>query len=326
MSMIIRKFLLGSASAAVLAAIASPALAQDTSAEVEQGEDIVVTGIRGSIRASIDAKRNSDVIADVITAEDIGKFPDKNVAEALQRVPGIVVNREFGEGERVSLRGTSPNLTKTLVNGHTIATADWFILDQLDSTRSFNYLTLPAEIVGQIEVYKSPQADVEEGGVGGTINVHTRNPLDLDAFSVSASVQAVYSELADKISPQDPAGRRLSEARDPPGRRRGARLFDPRRGGGRQFDPDADRIGAVHPGARALRRQYRYPVPPDRRAGDQHHRALLPVRRGQFQPELSRMARSGGGRWRHADQSHGGRRHDRRRHRHVAPGQPGGGI
>ena len=200
--MIIRKFLLGTASAAVLATMASPALAQDAPAEVEQGEDIIVTGIRGSIRASIDAKRDSDVIADVITAEDIGKFPDKNVAEALQRVPGIVVNREFGEGERVSLRGTSPNLTKTLINGHTIATADWFILDQLDSTRSFNYLTLPSEIVGRIEVYKSPQADVEEGGVGGTINVHTRNPLDLDAFSVSASAQMVYSELADEISPQ----------------------------------------------------------------------------------------------------------------------------
>src|SRR3546814_15578741 len=110
---------------------------------------------------------DSDVIADVISAEDIGKFPDKNVAEALQRVPGIVVNREFGEGERVSLRGTAPNLTKTLLNGHSVATADWFILDQVASTRGFNYLTLPAEIIGRLEVYKSPQADVEEGGVGG---------------------------------------------------------------------------------------------------------------------------------------------------------------
>ncbi|RHW19090.1 TonB-dependent receptor [Sphingomonas gilva] len=200
--MSIRKVLLRSASVAILAALASPALGQDAPADQAEGDEIIVTGIRGSIRESIDAKRNSDVIADVITAEDIGKFPDKNVAEALQRVPGIVVNREFGEGERVSLRGTAPNLTKTLVNGHSIATADWFILDQLDSTRSFNYLTLPSEIVGRIEVYKSPQADVEEGGVGGTINVHTRNPLDLDAFTVSASAQMVYSELADKIDPQ----------------------------------------------------------------------------------------------------------------------------
>ncbi len=200
--MIIRKFLLGSASAAVLAITASPALAQDAPADVEQGEDIIVTGIRGSIRASIDAKRNSDVVADVLSAEDIGKFPDKNVAEALQRVPGIVINREYGEGERVSLRGTAPNLTKTLVNGHAIATADWFLLEQLAATRSFNYLTLPAEIVGQLEVYKSPQADVEEGGIGGTINVKTRNPLDLDPFSVSASAQIVYSELRDSWDPQ----------------------------------------------------------------------------------------------------------------------------
>ncbi len=196
-------------------ALAATAQAQSTNVPASSGgvqsaprgseandSDIVVTGIRGSLRQSIDAKRGSSVIADVITAEDIGKFPDKNVAEALQRVPGIVVNREFGEGERVSLRGTAPNLTKTLINGHTIATADWFILDQLDSTRSFNYLTLPSEIVGRIEVNKSPQADIEEGGVGGTINVHTRNPLDLKAFSVSASAQMVYSERADKVDPQ----------------------------------------------------------------------------------------------------------------------------
>jgi iron complex outermembrane recepter protein len=176
-----------------------------TAAPSDTGSDedeIVVTGIRGALRASIEAKRQSSVVADIVSAEDIGKFPDKNVAEALQRVPGIVINRVFGEGERVSLRGTAPNLTKTLVNGHNIATADWFIEDQLAATRSFNYLTLPAEIVGQLDVYKSPQADVEEGGIGGTINVHTRHPLDLKPFTVSASVQAAYTELSDKFDPQ----------------------------------------------------------------------------------------------------------------------------
>lgn len=168
----------------------------------EDSTEVIVQGIRRSLRLSLDAKRSSSVIADVLSAEDIGKFPDKNVAEALQRVPGVVINREFGEGERVSLRGTAPNLTKTLVNGHAIATADWFILEQLAATRSFNYLTLPAEIVGQLDVYKSGQADVEEGGIGGTINVHTRAPLDLKAFTVSASVQAVYSEKRDSVDPQ----------------------------------------------------------------------------------------------------------------------------
>ena len=165
-------------------------------------DEIIVTGIRASQAATIEAKRLSTVIADIISAEDIGKFPDKNVAEALQRVPGIVINREFGEGERVSLRGTAPNLTKTLVNGHGIATADWFILDQLAATRSFNYLTLPAEIVGQLDVYKSSQADVEEGGIGGTINVHTRHPLDLPRWSINGSAQAAYTERSKKADPQ----------------------------------------------------------------------------------------------------------------------------
>lgn len=207
----VRQQLVLSASALALLAWAQPASAQEAAADPQgttqdaepaQEDDVVVTGIRESLRASIAAKRNSGVISEVITAEDIGKFPDKNVAEALQRVPGIVINREYGEGERVSLRGTAPNLTKTLVNGHAIATADWFILEQLAATRSFNYLTLPSEIVGQLDVYKSPQADVEEGGIGGTINVNTRNPLDLSPFSISGSAQVVYSELRDSWDPQ----------------------------------------------------------------------------------------------------------------------------
>ena len=175
---------------------------QPAPSDTGSDEAIIITGFRGSIEASIRAKRDATVIADVLTAEDIGKFPDKNVAEALQRIPGVVINREFGEGERVSVRGTATNLTKTLLNGHNVATADWFILDQLSATRAFNYLTLPAEIVGELEVYKSPQADIEEGGVGATINVHTRNPLDLDPLAISASAQMVYSERAKKWDPQ----------------------------------------------------------------------------------------------------------------------------
>jgi iron complex outermembrane recepter protein len=166
------------------------------------GEEIVVTGFRRSLQASIIAKRKASVIDDVLSAEDIGKFPDKNVGEALQRVPGVQINHEYGEGEKVSVRGTAPSLTKTLLNGHSVATADWFILDQLTATRSFNYLTLPAEIVGQLEVYKSPQADIEEGGVGATINVHTRNPLELDPLAISAQAQAVYSDRSKKWDPQ----------------------------------------------------------------------------------------------------------------------------
>jgi len=206
--MIGRRLLIGSASLFALAAVATPALAQDEPApttsdqSASDDENIIVTGIRGSLRASVDAKRQSDVVADFLSAEDIGQFPDRNVAEALQRVPGIVINREFGEGERVSLRGTAPNLTRTLVDGHAIATADWFVLEQLAATRSFNYLTLPSEIVARLDVFKSPTADLDEGGVGGTINVRTRRPLDLEPFSLSASAEMVYSELRDSLDPQ----------------------------------------------------------------------------------------------------------------------------
>jgi iron complex outermembrane recepter protein len=216
--MAIRHMLIASASASAL--LAGTAHAQDTNqpptnappsgnvqpAPSGSGQDqIVITGFRRSLQESINAKRRATVIDDVLTAEDIGKFPDKNVGEALQRVPGVQINREYGEGEHVSVRGTAPSLTKTLLNGHSVATADWFILDQLSATRSFNYLTLPAAIVGQLEVYKSPQADIEEGGVGATINVHTRNPLDLDPLTFSATAQAVYSDRSKKWDPQGSA-------------------------------------------------------------------------------------------------------------------------
>jgi iron complex outermembrane recepter protein len=165
-------------------------------------DEVVVTGIRASLSQSIERKRESATVVEVITAEDVGKFPDKNLAESLQRVPGVVINKEFGEGERVSLRGTAPNLTRTLLNGHGLATADWFILDQLNTTRSFNYLMLPSDIIGSVEVHKSSQADFEEGGIGGTINVITRNPLELESMSFYGSAQVAYTDLADETAPQ----------------------------------------------------------------------------------------------------------------------------
>jgi iron complex outermembrane receptor protein len=186
------------ASASFLAlAMARPAAAAETTTVGE----LVVTGIRASQEASIETKRNAEAVVDAITAEDVGKFPDKNVAEALQRVPGIVVNREFGEGEHVSVRGTAHNLTRTLLDGHGLATADWFILDQLSATRSFNYLMLPSEIIGKVNVYKSPTAALEEGGVGALIDVETRRPLDLKPLSISGSLQGNYNERSDKWNP-----------------------------------------------------------------------------------------------------------------------------
>lgn len=185
------------ASTSLAAIVLTPAIAG-----AQEVDEVVVTGIRASLQASIEQKRDAQTVVEVITAEDVGKFPDKNVAESLQRVTGVTISRDFGEGERVSIRGTAPNLNLTLLNGHAVATADWFILDQLNASRSFNFLMLPSEIVGQVQVFKSPQADLEEGGVGGTVNVVTRKPLDLDAFTLSASAQGAYTEQSDKLDPQ----------------------------------------------------------------------------------------------------------------------------
>ncbi len=196
-----RSTIIGAAVALALTGAAAPAFAaQSTSAQPI--EEVVVTGIRSSLRQSIEAKREAVGVVEALTSEDVGKFPDKNLAEALQRVPGIVVNREFGEGERVNLRGTAATLTRTLLNGHALATADWFILDQLNTTRSFNYLMLPSDVIGNVAVYKSPQADFEEGGIGGTIDVRTRNALDIEPGTTLLSAQGAYTEKSEDFDPQ----------------------------------------------------------------------------------------------------------------------------
>jgi iron complex outermembrane receptor protein len=164
-------------------------------------EEITVVGIAESLREAVKVKRESAAIVDAIAAKDVHKLPDKNLAEAVQRVPGVVLNREFGEGERVSLRGVAPNLVHTTVNGHNVAVADWFVLEQLAATRSFNYLLLPSELIGLLTVYKSPTAELDEGGIGGTIDVKTRKPLDLKPFALSGSVQDAYTQTSKSHDP-----------------------------------------------------------------------------------------------------------------------------
>src|SRR5471032_2571976 len=125
-------------------------------------QEVGVSGIRASLQQALARKRNSDSVSEVISAEDIGKLPDKNVADAIQRVPGVNISSSaggeggFSENDRVSIRGTSSSLTQTLVNGHTIGTGDWFVLDQAGAVgRSVSYALLPSEIVSAVTVQKS---------------------------------------------------------------------------------------------------------------------------------------------------------------------------
>jgi TonB-dependent receptor len=177
------------------AAPADPVAAQTTS-DSQPGSDIVVTGYRQSIEASLQQKRNANAFVDVITAVDVGKFPDKNVADSLQRVPGIIISRDGGEGRSVSIRGLSSDLTLTELNGNFIASADGD-----DPDRSFNYLLLPSTFIGSVDVYKSPEARLDEGGVGGIIINHTRRPFDLKPWSGNVQAEGTYADVTKKVEP-----------------------------------------------------------------------------------------------------------------------------
>lgn len=168
---------------------AAPSKPED---DVVQLEKVVVSGYSASLEQSLDAKRAANAIVDVITAEDVGKFPDTNVAESLSHVPGVTVDRLFGQGERVSILGTDPNLNRTLLNGQTVASGDWFILDA--PSRQFNYTLLAPEVIGQAEVYRTSEARLPEGSIGGTILLHTQSPLANAPLTISGSVGEMYND------------------------------------------------------------------------------------------------------------------------------------
>lgn len=200
----LRTVFIGSVSVLALAAMATPVLAQ------EAMETVVVTGYRGSLQNAMNIKRDSVSMVDAVSAEDIGKFPDKNIADALQRVPGLnTVSAGGGEGgfdenDRVSIRGTNPSLTDVQVDGHRISTGDWFILDQFGTVgRSVSFTLLPAEIVSNLKVYKSQQANLMEGGVAGVVDIVTRKPLDLkNTWTLEGSGEVAYTTLRGSATPQ----------------------------------------------------------------------------------------------------------------------------
>jgi TonB-dependent receptor len=166
----------------------------EQAANAGDASKVVVTGYRYSIEKSLDQKRDANSIVEVVTAEDIGKFPDKNVADALQRVPGVIVSRDGGEGKNVSVRGLSSELTLTELNGNYIATAE----SNGDPTRSFNYTLMPSNMLGSAELFKSPEARIDEGGIGGTVILHTRRPLDMESNSGFVNVEGTYADTTKK--------------------------------------------------------------------------------------------------------------------------------
>jgi iron complex outermembrane receptor protein len=191
--------LAGGVSLAVLAS--APAFAQDASGAGTPEDEIIVTGIRASLEQAADIKREAAQVMDVITAEDVGKLPDANVAEALQRVTGVQITRVFGEGQSVSVRGLQQ--VRVEVDGRTLL--GWSARlsppenDQLG--RSSGLDSVPSSLFGRLEVRKSPLASQAEGGLGGTVNLVTPKPLSFKEPTASLRVQGVYSENSEKFEP-----------------------------------------------------------------------------------------------------------------------------
>ncbi|CAN7640394.1 MULTISPECIES: TonB-dependent receptor [Duganella] len=182
---------------------ADPATADaQTSEAVPAGDTatVEVRGIRERLKRNLAEKRDAGNVIDTVTAEEVGKFPDKNVADSLQRVPGISVDRTWGEGRDIFVRGTDKNLNLTQLNGQAVASGYWWKNDS--QSRGFNYDILASELVGSIDVYKSPSADLDEGSIGGLVNVKTRKPFQLKPLVIQGSVEETYSELPKKTDPQ----------------------------------------------------------------------------------------------------------------------------
>lgn len=160
---------------------------------VDAEPDIVVTGIRKSITDATAIKRKQSAIVDGISAEDIGKFPDQNLAESLQRITGVQITRSRGEGSQVNIRGLSSDFSRVQYNGRTVGSG---------GGRSFDFQLLSAEFISGVEVFKTPTADMIEGGLAGTVNVRTARALEIGKTAVTASIEGVYEQNSEKTTPR----------------------------------------------------------------------------------------------------------------------------
>ena len=180
--------------------------AQDAPAEPDstEVEEIVVTGFRGSLAAAIDVKRREAAQVDAIVAEDIADFPDLNLSESIQRVPGVAITREAGEGRQISVRGLGPQFTRVRINGmEALSTGGGTdATGGTNRSRSFDFNVFASELFNSIVVRKTASAEIEEGSLGATVDLQTARPFDYSGFTFAASGQGSYNDLADAWDPR----------------------------------------------------------------------------------------------------------------------------
>jgi TonB-dependent receptor len=183
---------------------AAPAAPQDPSQETAQVEEVVVTGFRASLANALNIKRREAGVVDAISAEDIADFPDTNLAESIQRIPGVSIDRDAGEGRSITVRGLSSEFTRTRINGIE-AQATTGATDSsggVNRGRGFDFNVFASELFNNITVRKTASAEVEEGSLGATVDLRTTRPFDYQGFTAAASVQGGYNDLSESWSPR----------------------------------------------------------------------------------------------------------------------------
>ncbi len=190
-----------------IAAFSGTAHAQATAAPAASPSDstvVVITGFRGSLQTAISAKKKEDTMVDVIKSEDIAQFPDNNLADALQRIPGVAIDRDGGEGRTITVRGLGPDFTRVRLNGmEALATTGG--KDSSGGTnrgRGFDFSVFAAELFQQVTVSKSPEASMEEGSLGATVDLQAPHPFDYKGFTFAASLQGGYNDLSKDKGPR----------------------------------------------------------------------------------------------------------------------------
>ncbi|AWL11394.1 hypothetical protein HMF8227_00899 [Saliniradius amylolyticus] len=191
------------AASLALAFASSSVIAQDNEQnnnDVEQDVEVIkIKGIKGSLVRSMDVKRSSDGVVESISAEDIGKFPDTNLAESLQRITGVSIDRANGEGSRVTVRGFGPDFNLVTLNGRQMPTSS-LEATSASSSRSFDFANLASEGVAAVDVYKTGRADIPTGGMGSTINIRTTRPLDAPGLKATVGLKGVMDQSTDEGS------------------------------------------------------------------------------------------------------------------------------
>jgi TonB-dependent receptor len=172
--------------------------------QADQVEEIVVTGFRGSLNAALNIKRNEAGVVDAIVAEDIADFPDLNLAESVQRIPGVSIDRDAGEGRSITVRGLSSDFTRTRINGMEAqaTTGGTDSSGGANRGRGFDFNVFASELFNSIKVRKTAAAETEEGALGATVDLQTARPFDYDGLQIAASFQGGYNDLSENYDPR----------------------------------------------------------------------------------------------------------------------------